>query len=182
MIEYIMPGLSLKVTEQDSSLLLEWEKPLQDLPLASFILEYGTEKGSFTEKRTISGELDAYSLHDLLNGITYYLRLTPVSTTGNVLKEFEALGEGTPRSENGGFTLTPGQPVPNDLFPPNAKHSAPEITKHPGAPNPKSGLPLPAWAAIAVISVFGAFHWHRRKTLQMTLQFMRQMESQYRSR
>ncbi len=190
-IEYTTQGLGLKVSEQSNTLMLEWNDPPEGTTLSAYLLEYGAAEGSYSEQRTISGELRKFALRDIINGVTYYLRVTPVSTTGEVLREIADEISGTPKGPATAFTPTPAQQAPPGTFAkrptttpaPRASASTQGSTQyHGGAPStPSTGLPLPVWIAIAISGFFLYLHWHRRKTMKMTLDFMKQMESQYRS-
>jgi len=167
-------GVELQITEQQNALLIEWAGMPQDTPLASYILEYGTEPDVYVEKRIINGELRAYNLRDLISGITYYLRLTPVATTSDVLSDLSATGVGTPKGS--GFTATPAQTVPVDTFP-----TTPPISMHGGAPSiPTTGIPLSIiWIALGVGSLVVLANWYRRRTLKLAMKFLQEMESRY---
>jgi len=67
-----------------------------DVPLASYLLEFGVQGEEFTESRFLNGELREYTLRDLLNAVPYQLRLTPISVTGQKVEDLSATGEGTP--------------------------------------------------------------------------------------
>ena len=86
-----------EIDPEDSALFLEWAFP-EEKPLSSFLLEYGAEKGTYTERRVLNGALRAFTLRDLLNGVTYYVRLTPVATTGDVLSDLSAVNAGAPEA------------------------------------------------------------------------------------
>jgi len=187
-------GLKLTVTPQDGSLLIEWASLGEDAPLSSFILEYGVDPGDFSEKRMLSGDLRAYTLRDLLNNVTYYLRLTPVTTTGDTLKDLAAEGQGTPAATGRGFRPTAADPVPVG-FTVNGpggsmKPSVPQVpsiprtgTVHSGAPKtPDVGFPPIAWwiAGAGAVIAF-SIHLQRRKTMRLTMAFLQKMEAQYRN-
>ncbi|MCF7844875.1 MAG: fibronectin type III domain-containing protein [Kiritimatiellales bacterium] len=180
-LEMMALGFALNIAEQDSTLFIEWSNPSQENTLASYLFEYGVDPETFTEQRTISGEIRAYSLRDLINGVKYYIRLTPVATTGNVLHDLVAKGSGTPHSTVDGFIPTPANPVPDEVIPTNPTPTNPAPTNmHGGAPRtPETGLPLPVWIALGIAGVFLLLNWHRRRTLRMTMEFMRDMESRY---
>jgi hypothetical protein len=177
-------GLTLDVTPQDGGLLLEWSSLEEDLPLSSFILEYGVEPNKFTEKRTVNGDLRVYALRDLLNDVTYFARLTPVTTTAEILEGLAAEGQGTPASTGRGFKSSPVDPVP---FPTNiaggtsAIGSTPAGILHSGAPStPRVGIPPLAWWVAGLLTlVIGYVHWQRRKTVRMTFEFLQGMEQRY---
>lgn len=182
-------GLTLDVTPQDGGLMLEWSSLDTDVPLSSFILEYGVEAGNLTEKRTLNGDLRAYALRDLLNDVTYLLKLTPVTTTGDLLEDLAAEGSGAPAATGKGFKPTPVDPVPFATTigrPGSSAHGGRPIpssgTVHSGAPStPGVGLPPIAWwiaGSLAAVAFY--VRWQRRKTMQMTLRFLQGMEKQYR--
>lgn len=178
-------GLTLDVTPQDGGLMLEWSSLDSDIPLSSFILEYGVEAGNLTEKRTLNGDLRAYALRDLLNDVTYLLKLTPVTTTGDLLEDLAAEGSGTPSGTGIGFRPTPVDPAPFPIAGTTGggRQIPPSGTVHSGAPStPGVGLPPIAWwiaGSLAAVAFY--IHWQRRKTMQMTLQFLQSMETQYRN-
>lgn len=182
-------GLTLDVTPQDGGLLLEWSSLDTDIPLSSLILEYGVEAGSLTEKRTLNGDLRAYALRDLLNDVTYLLKLTPVTTTGDLLEDLAAEGSGTPSGTGIGFKTTTVDPVPfsTTIGRPGSSGGNRPIpssgTVHSGAPStPGVGLPpITWWIAGALAAVAFSIHWQRRKTMQMTLRFLQSMDTQYRN-
>ena len=167
-------GVTLDVTPGDGSLFIEWSSLQQDQPLSNFLLEYGVEAGQLTEERLLNGELRAYTLRDLVNGVTYYLKLTPITTTGEKLEDLAADGQGTPIG--GGFTAGVSDPVPFDL-----RGSAPP-TPRPPTETPLSNQGLPAWMLISVLAasvVLYQIYVRRQKNKQMTVAFLQAMESRY---
>lgn len=187
-------GLTLDITPQDGSLVIEWSSLDTDLPLSSFTLEYGVDGNDYSEKRILNGELRAFALRDLLNDVTYHLRLTPITTTGQALEDLAAEGQGTPSSSGNGFKPTAADPIPfqtgitsggsRPTPPPFHAAPPPSETIHSGAPSvPSVGIPPIAWWLAIILSCIAFFvHYQRRKTLQMTLQFLGHMEKQYRMR
>lgn len=160
-------GLTLKVTEEDGSLSLEWPTLPDSLPLASFVLEYGTAPNTFTERRTLNGALRSFTLRDLLNDVTYYLRLIPVNITGELLNDLTALGTGTPRGT--GFRPGPTEPIPMRTdFP------QPPKTSDTGLP------PGVGWFAIALAAAGAILYLRRRHNARKTLAFLQAMRAQYR--
>jgi hypothetical protein len=120
-------GMAMTVTPQNEALLLTWQPPA-DTPLMQYILEYGVEAGQYTEKRTINGGLSTFTLRDLLNGVTYEVKLTPVTITGERLDDLAAIGRGTPNGA--GFHLGPSDPV-IDIETPDLHGGAPLIEQVP---------------------------------------------------
>jgi len=171
-------GLSLEVIPGNSSLMLKWTK-LKDIPLQSFKLEYGAEPGVFTEKRSLNGDLVSYTIRDLLNDITYYVRLTPITTTGEVLDELAVEGEGTPTSALGGFQPGPADPIPHGLG------TTLQPPLHSGAPpplQPSTGIPAMGWwVVIAAIGGLGMYVRQRRRSFRTTEVFLQDMHKRYNS-
>jgi len=181
-------GLILEVTPQDQSLFMEWSIPEQ-MSIAQFDVEYGVEKGTFLEKRVVpGGDLEAdekrsVTLRDLLPGLTYFVRVTPVLPTGETVRELTAEGQGIP--EGSGFNPSAGDPIPFDPLPtiPTDPEISPDDSLHGSAPGtPESGIPPLAWwlaGGIATLAIL--LRLHRRRTLRMTQDFLRTMDARYRS-
>lgn len=175
-------GVKLEVTPGDGSLFIEWTSLQQDIPLTNYIIQYSTEaealddpsRESEVEKKTLNGELRAFTLRDLMNGITYYLKLTPITTTGESLEDLAATGQGTPTGA--GFTAGTSDPVPFDL-----RASAPSTTR-PVTQIPLSKEGIPMWMLWSILGV-SAFMYNRylrlRKSQQMTMAFQQPTEPRY---
>jgi len=171
-------GLSLEVTAGNASLMLQWTK-LKDIPLQSFKLEYGVEPGVFTEQRSLNGDLVNYTIRDLLNDITYYVRLTPITTTGEALTELAVEGEGTPTSALGGFQPGPADPIPLGLGSIVQQETPPLHTGAPPPQQPSTGIPVTGWVLIAAIGGLGVWIRQRRRSLRTTEQFLQGMHQRY---
>jgi len=184
-VSTMVMGIRLSVTPQDSSLLIDWSNLITDIPLSSFILDFGAEPDNFTEKRILNGELRTYSLRDLINDVTYYLKLTPVDVTGQLIEDLSATADGAPNGD--GFAVTPGDEVPFDttirtvartnptVAPPEVHRSTPQTVS--------TGLPTMAWwALIGSVAVGLMMHWHRRRKLNTTIAFLQAMESRYKQK
>jgi len=173
----IVLGLKLETTPGDGSVFIEWSALTADVPLSSFLLEYGVEPDQFTEKRTLNGELRAYTLRDLINGISYYMKLTPITTTGELLEDLSATGQATPIG--GGYTAAPGDPIPNGFH-----GSAGEFDPSPHTPNAPilDDTGLPAWMLWTILGtsvVLFQLHLRKKKNMQMHSAFMQAMQSRY---
>ena len=175
-------GVKLDVTPGDGSLFIEWNSLQQDIPLSNFLLEYGVEPEVFTEKRSLNGELRAFTLRDLINGINYHLRLTPIATTGESLEDLAATGQGTPIGA--GFTAGSSDPVPFDLraaAPSGVGTQPPPPPLMKKVPLSKEGVPM--WMLFTILGISGGmFHMYlrRKKTQQSTIAFAQRMDSIYR--
>lgn len=168
-------GLALTVTPQDSALVLKWIYPEESL--GSFLLEYGVEPGRYIERRQLNGDLRLYFLRDLLNGVTYYMRLTPVLTTGEAALDLSVTAEGTPVAGAPGFHPSAEDPVP---FRPNTGLPN-DNGLHAGAPSvPGSGVPPVAlWGSIGASLVVFGFWWKRRRMKLQTAAFLQDMHQRY---
>lgn len=160
-------GLTLNVTEGDGSLSLEWPNLPDSLPLASFVLEYGTAPNTFTERRTLNGALRNFTLRDLLNDVTYHLRLTPVNLTGEILHDLAALGTGTPKGT--GF-----RPAPTEPIPPISNIPQPPKTSDTGFP------PFIGWAAVMLTATGIVLYLRHRRNVRKTLVFLQAVREQHR--
>ena len=149
-------GLSLKAIPQDQGLQLQWTTVNADAPLSHFLLEYGLDAESLTEQRLVNRDLTEYALHDLLNGISYTLRLTPVTAGGKKLTELTATTTGTPNGT--GFHPAAGDPIPFDLTTPPG-----DLLDHPPT-NVESGIPAwVTWGTVAT-ALMGVWYEVRRRS------------------
>ncbi len=177
-------GTALKVTPGQGSLMLAWTA-IPSLPLSQYLLEFGAEPGIFTERRVVNGQATSYVLRDLLDNVTYYLKLTPVTVTGKTQTTLAALAQGTP-SGSGSFVAGPSEPVPSDITPlhPGANIQPAGTDELRNVPRTSdSGLPTIVISLIIVSAgaILG-FQWHyRRKSKLLTQEFLRMMEAKYRA-
>lgn len=182
-------GTALQVNPGQGSLMLEWAA-MPSLPLAQYLLEFGTEPGVFTERRVVNGQATSFILRDLLDNVTYYLRLTPVTVTGKTETTLAALAAGTP-SGSGTFVAGPSEPIPRDLVSGPLHGGAPlqstpsigteKLTEVPSTAG--SGIPTIVISALMVsLAATMGFRWHyQRKTNLLTQEFLQMMEERYHS-
>ena len=184
-------GITLNIRPGNGHLVLSWIQTLGDTSIATYELSYGVAPEKLTEKRMINGNQATYTLRDLLNGVTYYLLLIPVTTTGEKLQTLAVTGQGTPTGQPG-FTPTTVEPVPPSIVSPTTPGTTPN---HPSAPIPPvtipgkgkgtvdSGLPaLPVWVAGALL-LFGGYTVLQRKRSQSSeAAFFAAMAEQYQHR
>jgi hypothetical protein len=173
-------GMFVKVTPQSESLLLEWAPPA-DTPLAGYILEYGVDSGVYSEKRMINGELKAYTMRDLLNDVTYELRLTPIAVTGQPMTDLATVVRGTPNGT--AFRPSAPDPVPGIDWPtkPMTPDDEPPVVDYPNQ-IPSSGIPMTAAAAVVAIAVSGGFVLQRKHyQKKLAEKFLQSMDRTYRS-
>ena len=178
-VSAIVLGLNLDVSPSDGSLFIEWTELESNVPLSTFLLEYGLDENNLSEQRILNGQLRAYTLRDLINGIGYHLKLTPIATNGESLTDLAATGQGTPIGP--GFTAGTADPVPFEL-----RASAP-----PGSdpiPRPVTQIPLseegvPMWMLFSIVGItIFTFHVHlrRKRNHHQTVAFTKQLDALYR--
>jgi hypothetical protein len=172
-------GVVFTVQPQAESLFLEWSFST-DISLRSFLVEYGVDQTALTEQRTVPGgdikadEKRSIVLRDLLPNVTYYVRVTPIATTGDPLKDLVAADQGTTLA-SGEIHYSASEPLPNF----NEAPPTPTPTTH---QIPSSGLPPIAWwIAGAVTAGLILVQWQRRRNLRATESFLRAMEKRYHS-
>jgi hypothetical protein len=149
--------------------------------LNSFLLEYGTEPGTYEEKRTLNGDMKAYTLRDLLNDVTYYIRLTPITITGDVLDDLTAVGQGTPHGLIAGFRPGPADPLQFSTGQPPAQQRPIGSSTLQNVPSAyPSGIPSSgSWVAIVITVFFAGIYIKRRRTIKADMAFLQAIEHMY---
>ncbi len=176
-------GLLLTARPDDQALVLEWNPP-SSIPLAHYMLEYGTEPGVYTERRTINSQLRSFTVRDLLNDVTYEMRLTPVAVTGKSLIELAAVTRGTPSGE-AGYRPGAGDPIPDDLYG-GAGDPPPDYTVDPpidDIPSTVGSGPATTMAVgtLVLALLLGIIWRQHRAQKNMTRQFLDMMNQRYHS-
>jgi len=167
-------GFKLEVTPENQALHVTWTTLTTDLPLSSFLLEYGVKEDALGETRMLNGELRDFTIRDLLSGVKYFMRITPITVTGDKLEELAADGEGTPIGN--GFNPSARDDVPFDIT------TLPGDTLHPAPENPSTGIPAFAWMLAVAFGMAGvAYRVHRRRSVQQTAAFLQAVQSRYHS-
>ena len=165
-------GMEIRATPQEGGFLLQWTFP-DRTPLSAFILEYGGMEGDYSEVRNLEGAMRVYTINDLLPQ-PYLIRLTPVATTGEILRDLTVTTQGTPLA--GAFHPSADELLRdrNVIAPPNALHSGAEKT-------PGSGLPGLSWKlTLGLTAIPGAWYWYRRrKGMRAMRLFLNRMENRY---
>lgn len=171
-------GMNLEVEEGDGQLTLTWTGLPDTVPLSRYILEYGIDPQNMSETRPdIAGESTRYVIRDLINEVTYYIKLTPVSVTGEKLEDLAAEAQGTPNSAVMGFVPGFGDPIPDDLIAdlrPGAPTVPPIDTVAPPERQPDTGTPWSRWWIVVTLATFGGVYlWQRRRSHADTEEFFR---------
>lgn len=146
-------GLGLSIQPADGALVLRWNSLPTAIPVSNYRLRFGLRPDALTEQRTLPAvnSSNSYVIADLINGLTYYVELTPVAG-GNPITELGAVGQGTPNGL--------GQTLPG--------------TDHGGAPLPPvttgSGPAGWVWIGLAAAGlVAGAMQWSFRRRSRLPL-------------
>ncbi len=153
-------GLSLTATPTPGSVQLTWKFPGEAIPVKGFMLEYGTSPDDLTEKREIPEKVRTMLVADLLPGIEYSFRLTPVAEAGEPLKDMSAEVAATP------LVVDFLHPAPSELLPfPVQNDVPPDNTLHEGADKtPDTGLPPLGILAGGAVSAAAILLLARRRT------------------
>ncbi len=169
-------GMNLTAVAGKDSVLLQWTA-IADLPLDHYVLQYGTSPGEYPETRTVNGQATSFMVRDLLNGVTYEFKLTPVTVTGKQMDELAGVTRGTPGGT--GFTAGATDPVPNDLL-----HSGAPIEQRPPLvyvpQNTSTGVPSMVLGFLLIVSLMGGMHWrYHQKERRLTTEFLAAMQDRY---
>ncbi len=169
-------GLSITGTPAPGSVQLTWKFPSDAIPVQSFMLEYGTSSSDLTEKREIPEKVRTMLVSDLLPGIEYTFRLTPIANAGEPLKEMAAEVTVTP------LVVDFLHPAPSELLPfPVQDDVPPDNTLHEGADQtPDTGLPpLGLIAGGGLIACAVILFARRRAALKIERAFLSAAKKRY---
>lgn len=179
------PNTVLDVTPTDTGLLLTWQTPLQNTTIANFRLRYGVQSDNLIGQIMINGDLRRYQLADLINDTLYYLELTPITVTGEVLNDVKSLAQGTPS----GSGLKPGapDPVPASIL---GKGFGKGDGKGPTTLPPGNIIDVPTQAetglsslisitSVVMAALLAIFWWTKRQKRKQHELFFAHMQQQY---
>lgn len=171
-------GLVLTAKPGQDSLMLEWNK-IAELPMSKYIMLFRADGTTEYQTINVDGAAVTYMLSDLIKGVSYEVKLTPVTVTGKTMSELTATVHGTP----GGSGFVPGtiDPAPPDVLNSSLHPGAnlhPPVNDIPSTPN--SGIPsivlgLLLMAAIVLGFFFRSYMAQRR----MAQEFLRLMQERY---
>jgi hypothetical protein len=165
-------GFNLEITPENGALNIKWTSLTTELPLSSFILEYGAEEAKLTESRILNGELRDFTIRDLLNDVEYFVRITPVTVTGDKLDELAATGRGAPSGS--GFKPSARDDIPFDVV------TTPGGTLHPAPSTPSSGIPPFAWMTASALGALAVLYsLHRQRALRRNAAFLHAINANY---
>lgn len=168
-------GLTLDVTPGNGALNVKWVgmSANNSVQVGTYELAYGTDASQLNEIRTLNGQSKETTLRDLINGLTYFVTLTPITVTGDKVEELSAKGQGTPTGT--GFTPGPRDDIPFDA----ATHPGQMLTSPPATTG--SGMPLWGWlSALAMGLLGGTIVWRRRMAARTSEAFLKTIQEQYR--
>lgn len=177
-------GLVLTARPGQDSLMLEWNK-IPDLPMSKYILEFrADDAGGEFQKLDVKGEAVSFVLGDLINDVSYEVRLTPVTVTGDVKNDLTVSTHGTPSGN--GFVAGTSDPAPPDVL-----FSSSQGSLHAGAnlptnvneipSTPSSGIPSIVIGLVLMTAlVLGFFFRSYLQQRKLAQEFLRLMNERYR--
>ena len=176
-------GQKIEATGEDGRIRLHITAPA-GIPLSRQKIEFGTEPGRYISSLTFDVAPMLF-VPDLINGVRYDIKVTPIDLTGKLLSDLATVVTATPTGDSG-FHPAAGDPVPGDIGIQNPPNITPDDTAPPdiytNPPSiPHSGLPLAAMMTILILAVgigsAGLLHLQRRKQAHS---FMQMMHRRYR--
>ncbi len=149
-VQAMPQGMLLVATPQDAALSLDWTSLSQDPTIGSFILEYGVNAGALTEQRLLQGTQRTHMLRDLISGVEYFLKLTPVDVTGKRQDGMAATANATPAGS--GFHPSAGNAIPaGTVFVRGADATHTGAPREPGLS--RQGPSTILWLALGLVGV-----------------------------
>lgn len=174
------PKTLLKATPGNNEVLLEWESPLEEDTIASWVLRYGTEPDYLIEERTLNGQLRRFTVADLINEQNYYFTLTPITITGQLLEEASSSTEAMP-SGSGLHSGAP-DPIPDNILANLGKGKGKDpIIKPDIVPDqPTTGaVTLPSILLGTVLACVLYFIWLKRREQKIHKAFLHRVHDLY---
>jgi Bacterial Ig-like domain (group 1) len=174
------PKTLLKATPGNNEVLLEWESPLEEDTIASWVLRYGTEPDYLIEERTLNGQLRRFTVADLINEQNYYFTLTPITITGQLLEEASSSTEAMP-SGSGLHSGAP-DPIPDNILANLGKGKGKDpIIKPDIVPDqPTTGaVTLPSILLGTVLACILYFIWLKRREQKIHKAFLHRVHDLY---
>ncbi len=169
-------GVSLKANPLPGSAQLTWQFPAESLSLQSFRLEYGIAENDLTERREVKETVRTMIVSDLIPGIPYTFRLTPIDTSGEALTDMAATATVTP-NEVDYLHPAPSERLPydNSTPPDNGLHSGAGSTTGSGLPASMIALTVLGGAATIIL------YSRRRRAVKNAEAFLTSVDALYRS-
>ncbi len=179
-------GLILKAKPGQDSIMLEWNK-IEQLPMSKYILEFRADGMDDFQKIDVDGAAVAYVLKDLIRDISYEMKLTPVTVTGDLMTELTAVVHSTPGGN--GFVAGTTDPVPPDVLgsTTGGLHSGADIYDPPTniddiPSTPGSGIPSIVLGLLLLTAVvIGFFVRSYLQQRRLAREFLRLMQERYHS-
>lgn len=172
-------GLILTIKPGNAQLDLSWNKLPKEIPIASYRVEYGLSEDAYQIIKEVTATSD--SQRDLVNGVTYAVRVTPLTSSGNTIADLAVTGRGTP---SGDLHPGAGDPIPFRPTPtPVLQNPTPYVPVQPYVPPaqlPENGLPpIIWWIAGGATALLTLMHWQLRRSQRISQAFLREMQSRY---
>ncbi len=148
-------GLKIVATGEDGRIRLAIAAP-NGLPLSKQKVEFGTEPGRYISSLTFEAAPIIF-VPDLINGVAYEVKVTPIDLTGKLLSELATVITATPTGDSG-FHPAPGDPIPGgaiqtppSTIPDGINDPPPDYSNPPSTPH--TGLPLTALMMIVITTI-----------------------------
>ena len=171
-------GLGLTATEGDGWINAQWTLLPRELNVVGYRLDFGVDPKRFQSQVLLPRDDDSHVLTDLINGVAYYIRVTPVALSGASLADLAETVKAVPDGD--GFRAAPYDPYDRPTVTVE-DDPLPDEPFHGGAPSqPATGLPEWIWwlAGSAALLV-GYVQWSHRRSQRVTEAFLRAMQDQY---
>ncbi len=172
-------GLNVTAVPGDASVMLNLIAP-PSLSLLKYRVEIGTEPGVYPIRLNFE-PAQTIKIPDLINGIAYEMKITPILLNGTEAKDLATTIHATPNG-SGGFRPGSGDPISG-----GTSRLSSSSSSHPAAgypPPPLSivepGIPLMALGALlAIAGVICLFYWQHRRQQTKMQDFLTMMDIQY---
>lgn len=179
-------GLVLRAEPGDAQVRLSWNALPSDMGITGYRIEMGLHIDAMQAIEDVLGT--TATLTDLLNGVAYTFRVTPLASDRAALEDIAAVAESTPSGN--GFSFSPNDlhraaPLPEPVIDETPKPLPPPVS-YVVRPSEKpvtitdSGLPTMFLLALSgIVGLAIAIHWRLRRSERTTLAFLEEMQSRY---
>jgi hypothetical protein len=179
----------VSLTSQVNGILMQWSG-LPNTDIDHYRIKYGVQSGIYTEGRTVNADTTRINLNDLINGITYYIALTAVQSSGMELRDSVELTAVPGLGGQPGLHMSPSDPVPyfqsngmGGMGGPGISIQQPATSNQHSAARPSatphSGPSMIIWFGLLALATFGygCMRFIKRRTIQR--QIIYQISCQY---
>jgi len=143
---------------------MRWVAP-PGLPIARYRIQYGVQPESYTEQRLVGSTMLNYDLKDLINGVTYFVRLSAVQEDGKLIVDPAEYSVVPGQNGQPGIHLSAPDPLPHSLQ--SQTQASPQVNLTPPTV-PRAGvsfLSLVAILACGSLSMRFLLQWRTQQKL-----------------